>query len=99
MTDEGRGKGMETCFPWAARRPTFKWFVGDVLLNTSLLLFFLFFCKSMAPLHLGWSAPLRVTHNNILASRTFHCYYLRLQLKIHRANLFHVMTLLLSCSD
>lgn len=33
---------METCFPWAARRPIFKWFVRDALLNTSLLLFFLF---------------------------------------------------------
>lgn len=49
MTDEGRGKGMETCFPWAARRPTFKWFVGDVLLNTSLLLFFLFFLQINGP--------------------------------------------------
>lgn len=53
MTDEGRGKGMETCFPWAARRPTFKWFVGDVLLNTSLLLFFLFFANQWPHCILG----------------------------------------------
>lgn len=54
--------------PLAARRPIFKWFVRDALLNTSLLLFFLSFFKSMAPLHPGWSAPLRVIHNNIFSS-------------------------------
>lgn len=88
MTDEGRGKGMETCFPWAARRPIFKWFVRDALLNTSSLLFFLSFFKSMAPLHPGWSAPHRVIHNNILVSQTFHpqskfisCYDITVELQ------------------
>lgn len=40
MTDEGRGKGMETCFPWAARRPIFKWFVRAQHKFTSFLSLF-----------------------------------------------------------
>lgn len=43
--------------------------VSGMLFSTQVyFFFFLSFFKSMAPLHPGWSAPLRVIHNNIFSS-------------------------------
>lgn len=72
---------METCFPRAACRPIFKWFVRDALLNTSLLLFFLSFSNQWPHCILGGQLLFELFTTTSWCLKFISCYDITVELQ------------------